>query len=99
METLYKTTLPFAACGVALILLGHFLIAADSNASSKDNKHNSTYEVVCKHPMGHTLKYIVDQNNWNNLYNSRNSIWRFTDIKGNAVKLSGPCYTDNKEKK
>lgn len=97
METLYKTTLPFAACGVVLILIGHLLIGADSNTSDKNNKSNQTYEVVCKHPMGHVLKYKVDSHQWGNLYNSRNSIWRFSDIKGNVVKTSGPCFTDNQK--
>ena len=97
METLYKTTLPFAACGVVLILLGHLLIGADSNTSVKDNKPNATYEVICKHPMGSVFKYKVNRSQWGNLYNSRNSIWRFSDIKGNVVKTSGPCFTDNQK--
>ena len=54
METLYKTTLSFAACGVALILLGHLLIAADSNESSNDNKHNMMVMTII-HEILHTL--------------------------------------------
>ena len=97
METLYKTTLPFAGFGVVLILLGYFLIGSGTIKSAKNNKSNSTYEVVCKHPMGHILKYKVDKFQWGNLYNSRNSIWRFSDIEGNSIKTSGPCFTDNQK--
>ena len=56
------------------------------------------YEVVCKHPMGYTLRYTVDNETWKNLYYSRNSIWRFKDITGTFMKLSGPCYTDSSMK-
>ena len=56
------------------------------------------YEVVCKHPMGYTLRYTVSKENWDNLYYSRNSIWRFKDITGTSMRLSGHCYTDSSMK-
>ena len=96
MENLYRVLFPATAFVVVILLLAYFTNGFESGDHKEDSKHIKSYEVVCKHPMGHTLKYVVDQNNWNNLYNSRNSIWRFTDIKGNSVKLSGPCFTDNK---
>ena len=79
-------------------------IAAGYNACTNANKIKEEikaknakvfYEVVCKHPMGYTLRYTVDMKNWDNLYHSRNSIWRFKDITGTKMRLSGPCYTDS----
>ena len=74
------------------------LAGADQPLGKKPIKSSVNYQVICKHPMGHTLKYTVDQENWNNLYNSRNSIWRFSDIEGNYIKISGPCFTEKNMK-
>ena len=92
---LFDFLIPLAI--VLLIMSGLHLLSSEEIATT--NSSNRNYEVICKHPEGNILKYTVDQNNWSNLHNSRNSIWKFTDITGNSVKLSGPCYTDNKETK
>ena len=57
-----------------------------------------TYTIICKHPMGYSLKFNLDKFNWDNSYNNRNSVWRFNTTSGLTVRLSGPCYTDSSMK-
>tara|TARA_Y100000996_G_C22431541_1_gene605878 strand:- start:237 stop:515 length:279 start_codon:yes stop_codon:yes gene_type:complete len=61
-------------------------------------KGKELFSVVCKHPMGHVLKFTLDKHNWDHANNYRNSVWRFDTIAGLTVKVSGPCYTDSSMK-
>ena len=72
------------------------IFCCDNNELDK-NKHKGKelYTIVCKHPMGHVLRFTLDKNNWDHANNYRNSIWRFKTISGLKVALSGPCYTDS----
>jgi len=62
---------------------------------AKEKSKEALYEVICKHPMGYTLKFTVNERSWRNLHYSRNSNWFFKDITGTLVRTSVPCYTDS----
>ena len=54
------------------------------------------YVVMCKHPLGHVMRHIVDKSNWRNTYGSRSGVFRFRDIEGVYHENSIGCYTNDK---
>ena len=53
-----------------------------------------TYEVICKHPMGHTMKFILTKNEWSYVY-TKSGVYDFVDIKGIRHITSSTCYTNS----
>ena len=54
------------------------------------------YVVMCKHPLGHVMRHVVDGSNWKNTYGSRSGVFRFKDVEGVYHENSIGCYTNDK---
>ena len=68
-----------------LLLLVMFSIAcSETNAAEGDQK----YELVCKHPIGHIVRYPVSLNTFWSPANTRGGIFRFKTIDGRIVRSS-----------
>ena len=64
----------------------------DRNESDK----HSYYVVMCKHPLGHVMRHVVDRTTWRNTYGSRSGVFRFRDVEGVYHENSMGCYTNDK---
>ena len=59
-------------------------------SSSREEK---TYEIVCKHPFGHIVKYEVEKKEFNYPSNANGGIWFFKTKSGLKVR-STFCHTE-----
>ena len=62
---------------------------------NESNKY-SYYVVMCKHPLGHVMRHVVDRSTWKNTFGSRSGVFRFRDIEGVYHENSIGCYTNDK---
>ena len=68
-----------------LLLLAMFSIAcSETNAVESGQK----YELVCKHPLGHAVRYPVSFNTFWRPHNIRGGIFRFETLDGKIVRSS-----------
>ena len=61
-----------------------------------ENDKHSYYVIMCKHPLGHVMRHIVNKKQWMNSYGSRSGVFRFRDVEGVYHENSMGCYTNNK---
>ena len=54
-----------------------------------------TYEIICKHPLGHIENFIVDKRNFERPSNHRGGIWSFRTVEGYMIRSSN-CHTDSR---
>lgn len=54
-----------------------------------------TYEIICKHPLGHIETFRVDQENFNIPSNFRGGLWSFDTIEGHKIRSTN-CHTDSR---
>mgnify|MGYP001318135105 CR=1 FL=1 len=68
---------------------------SDAGEINEDDEYRY-YIVVCKHPLGHVMRHVVDGSNWRNTYGSRSGVFRFRDVDGIYHENSMGCYTNDK---
>ena len=56
-------------------------------------QEKKTYEIVCKHPFGHIIKYEVEKKEFNYPTNANGGIWFFKTKSGLKVR-STFCHTE-----
>ena len=73
------------------------LYACDPKTSkpSFTKETTTTYEIICKHPLGHIENFKVDKLNFERLNNYRGGIWSFETIDGHKIRSSN-CHTDSR---
>jgi len=69
-----------------VLLIVMFSIACKEIPSSK--KDPQVYEIICKHPSGHIVKYPVDFDTFWHPYNHRGGVFRFKTTDGRIVRSS-----------
>ena len=68
-----------------VLLVVMFSIAcSETNAAEGDQK----YELVCKHPMGHVVRYPVSYNTFWSPHNISGGIFRFETTDGRIIRSS-----------
>ena len=68
-----------------VLLVAMFSIAcSETNAVEGDQK----YELVCKHPMGHVVRYPVSYNTFWSPHNISGGIFRFETTDGRIIRSS-----------
>ena len=68
-----------------IILLVIFSIACSETGADKGSQK---YELVCKHPMGHVVRYPVSLNTFWSPHNNSGGIFRFKTTDGRIVRSS-----------
>lgn len=68
-----------------LLLLVMFSIACSETGSGKEKQK---YELVCKHPLGHIVRYPVSYDTFWSPHNMRGGIFRFSTTDGRIVRSS-----------
>ncbi len=68
-----------------LLLLVIFSVACSETGYVKEDQK---YELVCKHPEGHTVRYPVSFNTFRSPHNIRGGIFRFETTDGRIVRSS-----------
>ena len=73
------------------------LCACEDNQSKPSFKKeiSTTYEIICKHPLGHIENFKVDKSNFMRPSNHRGGIWSFTTIEGVFIRSSN-CHSSSK---
>ena len=69
-----------------MLLLLVMLSAACSETGS--GKADQKYELVCKHPLGHIVRYPVSFDTFWSPHNMRGGIFRFRTLDGKIVRSS-----------
>ena len=59
------------------------------------NKVTKTYEIICKHPLGHIESFKVDELNFRRPSNFRGGLWSFRTVDGVFIRSSN-CHTSSK---
>lgn len=76
-----------------ILLVVMFSIAcSETNASGG----GQNYELVCKHPMGHVVRYPVSYNTFWSPHNISGGIFRFETIDGRIIRSSF-CHGEAKK--
>lgn len=80
-----------------IILFFLLLTACDPKliGSNPAKEVTKTYEIICKHPLGHIENFIVDERNFRRPSNHRGGIWSFRTIEGVSIRSSN-CHTSSK---
>ena len=68
-----------------LLLLVMFSVACSETGSGKEDQK---YELVCKHPLGHVVRYPVSFDTLWSPHNMRGGIFRFRTLDGKIVRSS-----------
>ena len=68
-----------------LLLLVMFSAACSENVSQVKNQK---YEIICKHPLGHTVRYPVSFGTFWSPHNNAGGIFRFKTTDGKIVRSS-----------
>ena len=68
-----------------LLLLVMFFAACNGTDSGKEEKK---YEIVCKHPLGHIVRYPVSFDTFWHPHNMRGGIFRFKTTDDRIVRSS-----------
>ena len=78
-----------------IILSFLLLTACETNKYSPTEKSTKTYEIICKHPLGHIESFKVDELNFRRPSNFRGGLWSFRTIEGVSIRSSN-CHTSSK---
>ena len=68
-----------------VVILVMFSIACSETGSGKEDQK---YELVCKHPLGHIVRYPVSFDTFWSPHNMRGGIFRFRTLDGKIVRSS-----------
>ena len=74
-----------------------FLIASQAFACDKITKElgdDNHYEIVCKHPNGEVMTYIINSGNQVRPYRYRSGVFDFYTIDGTNI-IATDCFTNN----
>ena len=80
-------------------ILLSLIIFCSGCANSKEkikefsSREEKSYEIVCKHPFGHIVKYIIEKEEFIYPANSRGGLWFFKTKSGLKVR-STFCHTE-----
>lgn len=78
-----------------IIITFLLLTACEPKENRLVKKVTKTYEIICKHPLGHIENFKVDESNFEGPHNFRGGIWSFTTIEGFSIRSSN-CHTSSK---
>ena len=78
-----------------IILSFLLLTACETNKYSPAEKPTKTYEIICKHPLGHIERHKVSQEEFDIPTNFRGGIWSFKAIEGYKIR-STYCHSDSR---
>tara|TARA_B100000927_G_C16316002_1_gene409418 strand:+ start:442 stop:708 length:267 start_codon:yes stop_codon:yes gene_type:complete len=79
-------------------IIACLLLCACENKQSKPvfkKEIRTTYEIICKHPLGHIENFKVDKSNFIRPSNHRGGIWSFTTIDEVLIRSSN-CHSSSK---
>ena len=71
------------------------LLSACKPQASNVKEVNKTYEIICKHPLGHIENFKVDQENFDIPSNFRGGLWSFETVEGHKIRSTN-CHTDSR---
>ena len=78
---------------LSLIIFCSACVNSKERNKEFNDREEKPYEIVCKHPFGHIVKYEVEKKEFNYPSNANGGIWFFKTKSGLKVR-STFCHTE-----